>query len=383
MLDLHLIGRRIKELRLSRGLTQSEFAKILSVSFQAVSSWERGIAPPDIENLINIASHFGVLVDTLLAPQSESLYLGIDGGGTKTEFAVVSDSGYVLKRVVKSGCNPNDIGLLGTETLLNDTIKEILIEFPSVKSIFCGLSGISTGNYKDKLQASLKALYPKVAIKVAGDIFNLFALNDKADMAIISGTGSVVFAKSKDGYQRIGGWGHLFDKAGSAYDIGRDAIRQALREEDAGDTPSYISKLIYKKLNTSAVWNKIGSLYDGGKPYIAEFASLVFDAYTQGDENAVKIIDNSARALSDLLKTAKERYHAGDIAIASGGLFQHYPDIMRKHISKYTSIKLEISDIAPIYGACKNACDIADVKISESFYESFKKSIGEKEHEHS
>ena len=36
MLDLNLIGSRIKELRIKKGLTQSEFAKVLSVSFQAV-----------------------------------------------------------------------------------------------------------------------------------------------------------------------------------------------------------------------------------------------------------------------------------------------------------------------------------------------------------
>lgn len=45
-----------------------------------------------------------------LRKQSDDLFLGIDGGGTKTEFVLVSSEGYVLKRLVKSGCNPNDIG---------------------------------------------------------------------------------------------------------------------------------------------------------------------------------------------------------------------------------------------------------------------------------
>lgn len=381
MLDLNLIGSRIKELRLKKGLTQSEFAKILSVSFQAVSSWERGIAPPDLENLINIASHFGVLVDTLLAPASENLYLGIDGGGTKTEFAVVSSVGYVLKRVLKSGCNPNDIGFLGTEKLVSDGIKELLLEFPCVKSIFCGLSGISSGNYANQLQAALEVLFPKITIKVTGDIFNLFALNDDADMAVISGTGSVVFAKTDNGYQRLGGWGHLFDSAGSAYDIGRAAICQALKEEDCGEEASYISRLLCQKLNSSTVWEKIDVLYDGGKPFIAEFASLVFEAYRKQDKNAVEIIDNSAMALAELMQTAKKRYSIGNIAIASGGLFQHYFDIMKTHISKYTDVSLTTSELSPIFGACKNACNIASVKIPDTFYENFKKSIGEKDRE--
>lgn len=378
MIDLNLIGSRIKELRLKKGLTQSEFAKILSVSFQAVSSWERGIAPPDLENLINISTHFGVLIDTLLAPMGENLYLGIDGGGTKTEFAVVSSSGYVLRHVLKPGCNPNDIGFSATEKLISDGINEILLEFPSIKSIFCGLSGISTSNYAAKLQSSLEATYPKALINVRGDIFNLFALNDNADMAIISGTGSVVFAKTDNGYKRLGGWGHLFDLAGSAYDVGREAIRLALSEEDCEEEPSYISKLVYQKLGASTVWEKIGALYSGGKPYIADFASLVFDAYAKADKYAIKIIDNTAKALAELLETAKRRYKTGNIAIASGGLFQHHEEIMKEHISRYTKIKLETCELAPICGACKNACTVASVKISDVFYENFKKSIGEK-----
>ena len=51
MLDAKILGERIKELRKQRGLTQSAFADDMSVSFQAVSNWERGIAPPDLDNL--------------------------------------------------------------------------------------------------------------------------------------------------------------------------------------------------------------------------------------------------------------------------------------------------------------------------------------------
>ena len=80
VLDNLWIGNRIRELRISRGLTQQEFAKKMNVSFQAVSAWERAIAPPDLGNLVEISSFFGVLLDDLVKNRGEKLVLGVDGG---------------------------------------------------------------------------------------------------------------------------------------------------------------------------------------------------------------------------------------------------------------------------------------------------------------
>ena len=377
MIDLELLGNHIRELRHKKGLTQSEFADILAVSFQAVSNWERGITPPDIENLVRIASYFGVLVDSLLSPMTEDVYIGIDGGGTKTEFVAVSRTGSVLKRIVKSGCNPNDGGYGHTEELICDGINEIISEHPSVKSIFGGIAGMTTGNYADRLYTSLKKLLPKVDIQIKTDAFNIFGLCDNADMAVISGTGSVVFVKSKDSYKRLGGWGYLFDRAGSAYDIGRDAVCSALKEEDMQSPPSMLSKMLLKRMNTATVWEHINTLYGKGKPYIAELASVVFDVYREGDQTARQIIDDNARALAELLNMGVELHGASSTAIASGGMFEHYGDIMLSHIAKHSDVKVIIGGLPPIYGACRNACIAVLHEMPDDFYENFKKTYGE------
>ena len=377
MIDLELLGNHIRELRHKKGLTQSEFADILSVSFQAVSNWERGITPPDIENLVRIASYFGILVDSLLSPITEDVYIGIDGGGTKTEFVAVSGTGTVLKRIVKAGCNPNDGGYGRTEELICEGINEIISEHPSVKSIFGGIAGMTTGNYADRLYTSLKKLFPKVDIQIKTDAFNIFGLCDDADMAVISGTGSVVFVKSKDSYKRLGGWGYLFDRAGSAYDIGRDAVCSALKEEDMQSPPSLLSKMLLKRMNTATVWEHINTLYGKGKPYIAELASVVFDAYCEGDQTARQIIDDNARALAELLNMGVELYGTAPTAIASGGMFEHYGDIMISHIAKHSDVKVIVGGLPPIYGACRNACIAALHETPDDFYENFKKTYGE------
>ena len=376
MVDLKSIGRKIKKLRQEKGLTQSEFAEIMLVSFQAVSNWERGIAPPDLENLIRISSYFGILVDELLRPDNEELFLGIDGGGTKTEFAVVSADGHILRRVVKEGCNPNDIGIENTSSLILDGIGDILSEFPSVRSVFCGIAGISAGGHSSHLTADLKKRFPHLLLEVKSDSANLFAMNDDAQMAVISGTGSVVFVKTEDTYKRIGGWGYLLDNAGSAYDIGRAALQAALREEDFSEKPSVLSEILRKRLGVLSVWEHIGDIYNGGKTYIASLASSVFEAYGLGDKKAYRIVDDTAKYLSELLNAGVSVYKAVPTAIASGGIFEHYSDIMRAHMKKYTDTELFIMNLPPIYGACRRACILANKNTNKDFISNFKKSYG-------
>ena len=81
MIDIVVLGDRIKHYRKKEGLTQNALAEFLGVSFQAVSNWERGIAPPDIDNLVLLAKRFNILLDTLINQDSSDCLLGIDGGG--------------------------------------------------------------------------------------------------------------------------------------------------------------------------------------------------------------------------------------------------------------------------------------------------------------
>ncbi|MGN1419167.1 MAG: helix-turn-helix domain-containing protein [Acutalibacteraceae bacterium] len=61
-----MIGDKIKALRKSKKITQEQLAKILNITPQAVSKWERGLSLPDIELLVPIADYFGVSIDYLL-----------------------------------------------------------------------------------------------------------------------------------------------------------------------------------------------------------------------------------------------------------------------------------------------------------------------------
>lgn len=61
-----LIGKRLKELRLSRGLTQEELGKILNVTKSTICFYEKEIRIPSLETLIDLSDYFEVTIDYLL-----------------------------------------------------------------------------------------------------------------------------------------------------------------------------------------------------------------------------------------------------------------------------------------------------------------------------
>ena len=65
------IGKRIRQMRTNKGVTQEDLATYLGVSNQAVSRWETGITMPDINLLPSIALFFGVTIDEIFNPSPE------------------------------------------------------------------------------------------------------------------------------------------------------------------------------------------------------------------------------------------------------------------------------------------------------------------------
>jgi transcriptional regulator with XRE-family HTH domain len=61
-----IVGKIIKEIRENAGLSQEQFAEKLAISRQTVSKWERGVALPDIENIMYISDLFNVSLDTIV-----------------------------------------------------------------------------------------------------------------------------------------------------------------------------------------------------------------------------------------------------------------------------------------------------------------------------
>ena len=62
---METFGKRLKELRLEKNLSQLELAKELSVGKSIISTWETDQSEPTLSNIKKIALFFGVSIDYL------------------------------------------------------------------------------------------------------------------------------------------------------------------------------------------------------------------------------------------------------------------------------------------------------------------------------
>ncbi len=69
------IATRLVQLRKANGYSQEALAEKLGVSRQAISKWERAESSPDTDNLIALASLYGMTLDTLLNTKNDAYIL--------------------------------------------------------------------------------------------------------------------------------------------------------------------------------------------------------------------------------------------------------------------------------------------------------------------
>lgn len=169
----------------------------------------------------------------------QNLYLGIDGGGTKTKIIIINDN---KEKVFEVTTGPSSIDTVS----LDEMYKNILsgyekfenIKKLNIKSVFAGIGGIVFPADKEKVVQILKSLpnlSKDASIIVENDMYNALAsgLLFKEGATLICGTGMVAFAKDKSGKTaKSAGWGFKEGEMGSGFSLGMEAIRYMVRAFD-------------------------------------------------------------------------------------------------------------------------------------------------------
>lgn len=383
------LAYNIKKYRKLRGLTQQELAKQLFVTAQNVSKWETGKSVPDVDNLCKLAEVFSISPDRLLggepATSQRQLLVAIDGGGTKTEFVLYTAQGEILERLVLKGSNPNTVGMTQAQTLLQTGLDQLLQIDMNISAVYAGIAGCGIKANQQKVLTFLQKAYPAIRFVVASDVPNVIysAPVEERCIAVICGTGSVVFAKTPTQMHRVGGWGYLWPSGFSGYDLGRDALGAALQAHDGVGPQTRLQALAEERLGGD-IYEKINDIYRMGQDGIASLSHLVFQAYEQQDPVAEQILEENARNLAQLINTAARNYDCGRDVVVAGGLIARRQVLMQFLEGKLLpELRLIFNPLPQICGAAAGGCRILgsqEPEFLEKFYVNYKTIVEESSH---
>src|SRR5438309_1330247 len=282
--------------------------------------------------------------------------LGIEGGGTKTAWALVADGVIVESEKLP----PSNLRLTPLDQIT--TIFRVLPR--EVNRIGVFLAGCATEEDRAVLLKLARSVWSKANIVAGSDRDSGMAacLRDRDGIAVNAGTGSSVTGRSGRRIENAGGWGHILGDAGGAYFVSIRALRSILREYDLRRGERKFAANILRALGLNNFDELVRWAQTADKMEIASLAPVVFEAARKSDEAARQIIAAGVSALVDFTTAVSMRLQLETPEVRlMGGLFENqkfYGVAFAKALSeKIPGAEVALCESPPEVGAAWLAAD--------------------------
>jgi N-acetylglucosamine kinase-like BadF-type ATPase len=263
------------------------------------------------------------------------MFLGVDGGGTKTAFALIDRQGQVLARNEQSSAYYLEVGMDGAADVLARGCAGLFaaagVTANDVTFAFFGLPAYGEDRV---VQAQLDAL-PRAVLGHArylcdNDMVCSWAgsLACADGISVIAGTGSMAYGRIDGQGARAGGWGELFSDEGSAYWIARAGLALFSRMSDGRAPRGPLHGLIRTRLALQDDLDLCQVVYGelkGERSKVAALSRLVSEAAALGDAQAAAILESAALEVAALVDAVRGQLGVDpgtEVTVSySGGLF--------------------------------------------------------------
>ncbi len=300
--------------------------------------------------------------------------IAMDGGGTKTEAVLFDETGRILAFESGPGSNVTDIGESESRACVLGLYDRVLDRAPGRITAFYGAIAGAIVN-GDPYSETILADGRTASSRVEDDGPSILAatLGPVNGCAMVCGTGSSLFVRIEgEPLRHLGGKGYLIDTGGSGFELGRDAIRTAMRAVDGRVPPTALTGYLEKIIGEPVDDHLIPLIHHRGRAYIASLAPAVFRARKDGDPAAIEIFERQSALLADLTFAAA-RFFPGDFPVViGGGIAEHYPEYVDAIRAKCDPrADLIASTAPPVYGAAVLAMHDAGLAVTEPFRKRF------------
>src|SRR4051812_21274357 len=249
---------------------------------------------------------------------SYQLYLGVDGGGTKTNIALMNAAGKVIAEGSGGPANPLRVGV---ETAVANIIKasdaacdQAGVSRGDISASILGLAGVRRLDIRDRVRERFTARYGvlKTTVITDADIALYGTTLGEPGVVVIAGTGSICLGINSSGERAIaGGWGPLAGDEGGGRGIAERALHQIAKASDGRGPKTGLSERAEEYFRVSSVDHLITAIYaptmDNSR--IAGFARCVVETAQDGDAVALEIIYEAGRELGTAAAAVMRKLH--------------------------------------------------------------------------
>jgi glucosamine kinase len=239
--------------------------------------------------------------------------IGVDAGGTSTRALAVDAAGAVVGRGASGGANPNSHAPEEAAGRIAEAISEALGGLDPALARACVVGMAGTSKLTDPgIAAVFDRAWQRAGVagrtRVIADAEVAFASATTAvdGTVLIAGTGSIAGRiRKRRLVSTAGGYGWLLGDEGSAYWIGREAVRATLATLDSrGELSGLVAAVLTEALGEvpEGDWlttshRLITSANAEAPVRLARFAPLVSAAEQAGDPVAAQIVGRAADLL--------------------------------------------------------------------------------------
>lgn len=279
----------------------------------------------------------------------------MDGGGSKTAFALIDDRGRILARATAPTSYYFNDGFDVVERVLAQGVSEVCAQAgctsADIDAAFFGIPGYGEASADiARLDAVPARVLGHDRYRCDNDMVCGWAgsLACADGINVISGTGSMTYGERQGVGHRVGGWGELFGDEGSAYWVATQGLNAFTRMSDGRLPRGPLHAMLKERLELTGdldVVSLVIEKWSGNRSKIAALATTVCDAARDGDEAAAQILSAAVDELVELVDTTARLVgfteHETVPVSYSGGMFsgaeflQMFTTALEKRLTKY------------------------------------------------
>jgi N-acetylglucosamine kinase-like BadF-type ATPase len=263
-------------------------------------------------------------------------FLGVDGGGTKTRFLLIDETGAVLASHLEGPAYYLEIGLDELSRMLArgiaHTLRDGAVREEDLSYTFLGLPAYGEDSkLLPALDAAPAQALPHGRYRCDNDMVCGWAgaLAGGDGINIVAGTGSIAYGEFAGRKARAGGWGELFGDEGSSYWLAREGLRLFSRMSDGRSPRGPLHEQVRRHFALASDLDLCAAIYGqdiAQRSQFAQLARLVLASAGEGDTAALGLLQSAAQELADLVDAVRAQLQIpADAPIpvsSSGGMFQ-------------------------------------------------------------